>query len=181
MKLDNRPKTLIIKGLEGNDTGVHEWYSVCYVNLQLVHMGLTSILQAQGPVELSTTSDGLLAAFSTRSAAEQALAKGPPPGSVSIGWHVSSTAGAPSGTKSTVPNTPLSASTSAFGDEDTATGVDATTGLNETNQQAVDAPEIGDRVAEVAQGEESQDNPSAIRHSHDVYDDAWGAGGGFDD
>lgn len=87
MKLDNRPKSLFVKVVDthNNETveAVRGWF------------------EAGGQVESLTVldDDGIVINFRSRSAAEQALAKGtniPPVGSVKLTWH-----GEPSATKAT--------------------------------------------------------------------------------
>ncbi|EIW86506.1 hypothetical protein CONPUDRAFT_133927 [Coniophora puteana RWD-64-598 SS2] len=83
MKLDNRPKKLLLKGVSANNVqAVRDWYEL------------------SGQVDSVETgeSDEVVVAFKTRAAAEQALAKGqdvPSVGQVQISWHA--TAPPPSG------------------------------------------------------------------------------------
>jgi RNA-binding protein 26 len=75
MKLDNRPKRLLIKGASGDNLQpVRDWY------------------EPTGQIDSVTTLDSgdILVSFKTRSAAEQGLAKGqniPQVGQVQISWY----------------------------------------------------------------------------------------------
>ncbi|KAK7463811.1 hypothetical protein VKT23_005749 [Stygiomarasmius scandens] len=74
MKLDNRPKSLLVKGaISDNQQALRDWYETTG--------GLASI---------GSTDDGFVVTFKTRHAAEQGLAKGssiPIIGSVQLSWH----------------------------------------------------------------------------------------------
>ncbi|THU91621.1 hypothetical protein K435DRAFT_966722 [Dendrothele bispora CBS 962.96] len=74
MKLDNRPKSLLIKGASSeNEQALRDWYETTG--------GLASI---------GSTDDGLVVTFKTRHAAEQGFAKGssiPIVGEVQVSWH----------------------------------------------------------------------------------------------
>jgi RNA-binding protein 26 len=75
MKLDNRPKRLLIKGVNGDSVqAVQDWY------------------ESTGQVDSVTTVDSgdIIVSFKTRSAAEQGLAKGqniPLVGQVQVSWY----------------------------------------------------------------------------------------------
>ncbi|TDL28563.1 hypothetical protein BD410DRAFT_230929 [Rickenella mellea] len=78
MKLDNRPKSLLVKGMQAHDADA----------LQAVR----SWFEAGGQVEsLAVNEDeGILVTFKSRNAAEQAMAKGstiPSVGAVKLTWH----------------------------------------------------------------------------------------------
>ncbi|KAJ3501516.1 hypothetical protein NMY22_g18900 [Coprinellus aureogranulatus] len=98
MKLDNRPKKLVVKGVPPGEEGlraVKDWY------------------ETTGQVDsIESVDDGVVVSFKTRAAAEQALAKGsvlPTLGKVPITWH---TPNAKPGTSSatTSSTTPTAAS-----------------------------------------------------------------------
>ncbi|KIJ21457.1 hypothetical protein PAXINDRAFT_173615 [Paxillus involutus ATCC 200175] len=76
MKLDNRPKKLLVKGVRGDAVqAVREWYETT---------GQLDSVDSAGD-------NGVLVSFRTRAAAEQALAKGPDipsVGMVQISWHM---------------------------------------------------------------------------------------------
>ncbi|TCD67536.1 hypothetical protein EIP91_012290 [Steccherinum ochraceum] len=96
MKLDNRPKKLLVKGANGDQVqAVRDWY------------------ETTGQVDSVETTDSgdVLVAFKTRAGAEQALAKGtnhPTVGTIAVSWYTSSHSNGVSSTptaKSTPPST----------------------------------------------------------------------------
>ncbi|TEB39295.1 hypothetical protein FA13DRAFT_1751719 [Coprinellus micaceus] len=96
MKLDNRPKRLLVKGVPSGEEGVQavkDWYS------------------STGQVDsIESADEGVAVAFQSRAAAEQALAKGsilPIVGKVSITWYIPSAKPTP---LANGPSTPVAAS-----------------------------------------------------------------------
>ncbi|KAJ2920390.1 hypothetical protein MD484_g46, partial [Candolleomyces efflorescens] len=105
LKLDNRPKKLLVKGVEGDEglQAVKSWY------------------EAGGQVEsVETLEDGdVLVSFKSRPAAEQGLAKGtalPSVGKVTVTWYTSKPSVPGTNTSSSAPTT-LPAPKSAETDE----------------------------------------------------------------
>ncbi|KAL1739846.1 hypothetical protein HDZ31DRAFT_68530 [Schizophyllum fasciatum] len=97
MKLDNRPKKLVLKGVAGSDGVEHAkaWY------------------QSTGQLDTVEATDGgdVVVGFKSRAAAEQALAKGndiPSLGQITISWHG---AAAPTATQSSTSATPSQGAT----------------------------------------------------------------------
>ncbi|KAI0803043.1 hypothetical protein BC629DRAFT_1591141 [Irpex lacteus] len=87
MKLDNRPKKLLVKGVTSEQVqGVRDWY------------------ETTGQVDsVDTTDDGVVVGFKSRAAAEQGLAKGtniPTVGSVQVSWFANQQPTKPSNTVS---------------------------------------------------------------------------------
>jgi len=107
MKLDNRPKKLLVKGVrEDNSQALRDWYET------------TGQLESIEPAEVSGM---YIVSFKSRSAAEMGLAKGsniPIVGSVQISWHTGKENTNHTHTTKTLPNEV--STTSAAADHDDA-------------------------------------------------------------
>ncbi|KAF5368363.1 hypothetical protein D9758_002381 [Tetrapyrgos nigripes] len=123
MRLDNRPKSLLVKGVSSeNEQALRDWYET------------TGQLAS-----VSSTDNGYIVSFKTRHGAEQGLTKGssiPIIGSVQISWH---TGGVPP-SSSTNSSGPKFSSTNGTGyaksESGPGMGMDATTSASEVDPES---------------------------------------------
>ena len=127
MKLDNRPKKLLVKGVdEGHTQALRDWYEVRVVPLSIPIRDCSccyGCFQTTGQldnVDLADNSSGAyIVSFKSRSAAEQGLAKGsniPLIGSVQISWFTGKEGTSTSGGVATIsPTTKTDSGPSADG------------------------------------------------------------------
>ena len=121
MKLDNRPKKLLLKGASSEQLqGVRDWYEVSIYTSSTKYTMSDFATQTTGQVESVDVTDGgdLLVSFKSRAAAEQGMAKGtnvPIIGSVQVSWYT----GQPSSTSTTTKASPAPADHPVGGEEHT--------------------------------------------------------------
>ncbi|KAF8302590.1 hypothetical protein DL93DRAFT_2160767 [Clavulina sp. PMI_390] len=177
MKLDNRPKTLVVKGVNVDDSEGLASMEEFYKNL--------------GPVESFEPSgtDEVHVRFQTRAVAELAISKGTPAGSSSVSWLAPGKTGP-------LPSVPLAATSSTSisssaengtndAMDDGGTPVLIVSTLDDDNDMAPGGEETASGAGATETGDHVDTNDgdaSGTSRAQGGEDDGgWGAGGGFDD